>query len=120
MLQPINLVIGTAWTIAGLLSLGLALPLIANRVGRNSAYGVRFPESFRSEEAWFAINHFGGKRMALWSVPQILWGIAAYFVPMSNNTTAAIAVGTAPILFLLIGLFETWRFARRYDAATQR
>ena len=110
----------TAWTIAGLFSLGLAFPLIGNRLGRNSLYGVRFPESFRSEEAWFAINHFGGKRMALWSVPQILWGLAAYFVPMSNNTTVIILVGLLPLLFVLIPVIETWRFARRYDAATER
>ena len=56
MLQPINLVIGTAWLIAGLVCIGLSLPLIAGQIGRNSLYGVRFPESFASDEAWFATD----------------------------------------------------------------
>ena len=116
MLQPINIVIGTAWIVAGLMCVGLAIPLIANRIGPNPLYGIRFRESFQSDEAWYAINQFGGQRLALWSVPQIAWGIAAYFVPLNNNPTLTLAAGIAPLAFVLIPMFESWRFARRWTA----
>jgi uncharacterized membrane protein len=113
-MQTINLVIGIAWITSGLSCLGLSLPLIARRVGRNPLYGVRFPESFRSDEAWFAINRFGGQRLALWSVPQIICGIAALFVPLQDNSTLTLVIGFAPIVFVLIPAFESWRFAKRF------
>jgi hypothetical protein len=116
MLQAINIVVGTAWTLCGLICLGLAGPLIAKRVSPNSLYGVRFPEAFRSHDAWFAINHFGGKRMALWSIPQIICGVVAYFVPLEGNPLLTLLLGIAPILFVLIPALESWRFAKRYDA----
>ena len=112
-MSTINIVIGTAWVVAGLVSLGLSLPLIAKLVGRNSLYGVRFPEAFQSDEAWFAINRFGGRRFALWSLAQIAYGIGTYFMPLGNNAVFTILVGVVPIAFVLIPMFETWRFARR-------
>jgi hypothetical protein len=47
MLQAINILIGTAWTLCGLLCIGMAIPLITDRVGRNPVYGVRFRVSIR-------------------------------------------------------------------------
>jgi hypothetical protein len=114
MFETINIVIGTAWIFTGLTCLGLSVSLIAKRIGRNSLYGIRFPESFQSDEAWFAINHFGGQRLALWSIPQIAWGIGAYFVPLHDNPNFTILTGIAPIAFILIPGIESWRFAKRF------
>jgi hypothetical protein len=119
MLQPINIVIGTGWIIAGLVALGLSIPLMANRIGPNPLYGIRFRESFQSDQAWYAINQFGGKRMALWSLPQIACGIAAYFLPLDNNPTLTLVAGLAPLAFVLVPVLETWRFAKR-SATTER
>jgi hypothetical protein len=110
---PINLVIGTAWIVTGLVSLALALPLIAKRVGRNALYGVRFRESFESDEAWFAINHFGGQRLAWWSLPQIAYGVVVYFLPLTDKPGWTILAGVAPLAFILIPMLQAWRFARR-------
>jgi hypothetical protein len=114
MFQPINIVIGTAWILAGFVSLGLSLPLVARRVKRNPLYGVRFHESFASDEAWFAINHFGGQRMARWSIAQIGFGVFAYFAPLKDNTPLTLVAAVAPLAFILIPILETWRFAKRF------
>ena len=111
--QTINIVVGTAWVVAGLVSLGLSFPLIAGQVGPNPLYGARFREAFQSDEAWYAINRFGGQRFALWSLAQTACGIAAYFAPLKNNDALTIMVGVAPIAFVLIPMFQTWRFAKR-------
>jgi hypothetical protein len=72
--------------------------------------------AFRSDDAWFAINRYGGKRMALWSIAQITSGIAAFFVPKQGSPFRTIVLGIVPLLFVLIPAVESWRFARRYDA----
>lgn len=114
MLQPINLIIGTAWLVAGIVCIALSWPLIAGRIGRNALYGVRFPEAFESDEAWFAINRFGGQRLAWWSIALIACGLAAYFVPLQDNSALTLLVGFAPIVFIFIPMFESWRFAKRF------
>lgn len=107
--------IGASWTIAGLLSVALAMPLVRGQVGRNSLYGARFPESFQSDDAWFAINRFAGKRMIIWSMPIIILGVIAFFLPLQGNTTLALTLAFAPLTFVLIPVLESWRFARRYQ-----
>jgi hypothetical protein len=112
--DAVAITIGVSWTFAGLLCLALAVPLIRGQVGRNRLYGVRFPQSFQSEEAWLAINRFGGRRLAGWAVPLILVGVASFFLPLRSNTGLTLALGFAPLVFVLIPVLETWRFARRY------
>jgi len=111
-MDTVAITVGTGWTVAGLLGLGLAIPLIRGRVRRNRLYGVRFPQSFRSEEAWFAINRYGGKRLALWSVPLILVGLASFFLPLQSHPRLTWVLGFGPLVFILIPILQTWRFAR--------
>ncbi|HLL90616.1 MAG TPA: SdpI family protein [Tepidisphaeraceae bacterium] len=106
--------IGTSWTLVGLLCMALSVPLVRGRVGRNAAYGVRFPESFGSDEAWLAINRFGGKRLSIWSVPLVIVGLVSFFLPLQSNTALTLVLGFAPLAFILIPLFQSWRFARQY------
>src|SRR5262245_10722907 len=81
-MDAVAITIGISWTLAGLLCIGLSIPLIRGKVSRNAFYGVRFPESYQSDEAWFAINRFGGKRLALWSIPLIVVGVVSFFLPL--------------------------------------
>src|SRR4051812_28405941 len=113
-MDAVAITIGISWTLAGLLCIGLAIPLVRGRVGRNSFYGVRFPQSFQSDDAWFAINRFGGKRLMVWSVPLIAIGIICFFLPLQSHIGLTLAMGFAPLIFVLIPVFEAWRFARRY------
>jgi hypothetical protein len=53
----------------------LSIPLILRRVPMNSFYGIRFPESFKSEKNWFAINEYGGKALLLSTLPIVIYGI---------------------------------------------
>lgn len=109
----VAIAVGVGWIFAGLLCLGLSIPLMRGQVGRNPVYGVRFPASFESDDAWFAINRYGGKRMAIWSVPMILVGVAALFLPLQSNVGLALLLGFAPLVFILIPILATWRFAQR-------
>jgi hypothetical protein len=113
-MDPISLTIGISWTFAGLLCLALSVPLIRGQVRRNRIYGVRFPQSFQSDDAWRAINCYGGKRLAVWAIPLIGVGVVALFLPLQGKTGLTLVLGFAPIIFILIPVLEAWRFARRY------
>ena len=116
-MDPVAITIGLSWTLGGLICILLAIPLIRGRIGRNAFYGARFPQSFQSEEAWLAINRFGGKRLAAWAIPLIAVGLVSFFLPLQSNTPLTLALGFAPLVFIVIPAIQTWRFARRYPTA---
>ena len=112
-MDAVAMAVGISWTFVGLLCLGLAIPLARGRVRRNLLYGVRFAESLRSDEEWFEINRYGGRRMIVWSLPLIAVGIAALFLPLRSRPGLALFLGFAPLVLVLVPVVETWRFARR-------
>lgn len=113
-MDQVATIVGVAWALAGLACIALAVPLVRGRIGRNGVYGVRFPQSLQSDEAWFAINRFGGKRLIVWAVPLIVVGVVSFFLPLKSHPALALLLGFGPIVFILIPLVESYRFARRY------
>ena len=113
-MEIVSTTIGAGWIAAGLLTIGLAIPLPQGKVGRNALYGARFRQSFQSDDAWFAINRYGAKRMILWALPMIIIGIAALTIPLQTRPVLALLLGFAPLVFVLIPTLDTWNFARRY------
>lgn len=113
-MDPIALALGLTWSLAGLLIAALAVPLVRGRIRRNHFYGVRFPESFQSDEAWFAINRFGGKRLLVWSVPIVLLGIAAFFLPLRSHLALTLVLAFLPVVFVLVAAVESARFAKSF------
>jgi len=113
-MDAVAITVGISWTVVGLVCIGLAVPLVRGQVGRNALYGVRFPQSFQSDDAWFAINRFGGRRLIVWSIPLIVMGIVSFFLPLQSRTGLTLVLGFGPLIFILIPVVEAWRFARRY------
>lgn len=112
-MDAVALTVGISWTLAGLLCLAVSLPLVRGKVGRNAFYGVRIPQAFQSDEAWLEINRYGGKRLAIWSVPMVVTGVVCLFLPLQSNTALTLVLGFGPLAFVLIPLLESWRFAQR-------
>jgi hypothetical protein len=110
----VSMTIAGGWIAAGLLTIGLAIPLLQGKIGRNALYGARFRKSFQSDDAWFAINRYGAKRMILWALPMILVGITTLTIPLQSRPVFALLLGLAPLVFVLIPALDTWNFARRY------
>src|SRR5579885_888811 len=94
--------IGCSWVLCGLLMIGLSIPLVQGRIGPNRFYGVRFPESFHSESAWYAINRYGGRRLMIWAVPLLIVGIASFFLHVQGHAGLAWLLGFGPLVFVLI------------------
>ena len=100
----------------GILIILFSIPLIMRKIKMNSIYGVRIPQSFKSEENWYRINAYGGKQMILWSLPMILIGIlclSTTYYPHNENTLA-IVCGLCPIaLFIGGSIFNILRWSRK-------
>jgi len=62
-MDPTAIIIGISWILTGLICTKISIPLARGQVRRNGLYGFRFSESFQSDDAWFAINRFGGQRL---------------------------------------------------------
>ncbi len=118
-MDAVGITIGCGWIFTGLLCALLSVPLIRGRVKPNPIYGVRFRQSFQSDEAWFAINRFGGRQLAMWSMPLVLVGVVALFLPLRSHESLALVLGFAPLVFVLIPTVITWRFARQFDPKKQ-
>lgn len=113
-MDALALIIGFSWTLAGLLCLTLSVSLAVGRVPRNALYGFRVRESLASDNAWFAINRFAGKRAAICSFATIGWGVVVCFMPLAGNEALALFLGLAPLAFVGIPCLQTWRFAKRW------
>ncbi|MCB1232515.1 MAG: SdpI family protein [Verrucomicrobiae bacterium] len=100
----------------GLLGAGLSLPLIWRKVPMNRLYGVRFPQSFRSDEAWYAINAYGGKVLLVASI--LIVGAAVYGLLFPSP--AYFITGTVVILVsVLLACVECYRFARKWATRSE-
>jgi len=108
-----NLILGFVNIFAGLLIIALSIPLLKGKIKMNSLYGVRFAKSFASESHWYKINRYGAKQMILWAVFIVLVGIAAFFLPLQENSPLTLAIAFAPAILVLIPCVQSYRYAKR-------
>jgi len=113
-MDSVAIIVGVSWICMGVICISLSIPLRQGRVRMNGIYGIRFPQSFKSDEAWFAINRFGGARLIIWSIPMVISGIIAFFVPLNSHESLALIFGCGPLVFLFIAFIQSWNFAQRF------
>ncbi|HEY8961932.1 MAG TPA: SdpI family protein, partial [Luteolibacter sp.] len=73
--------VAIALLVGGLVIFLASLPLAYRKVPMNQAYGIRIQASFESEQRWYDINAYGGRRMAAWAWLIIFTGVLGFFVP---------------------------------------
>ena len=102
--------------LSGLLIFLLCLPLIYRKVPMNQTYGIRIAAAFKSEQRWYEINAYGGRRLAAGSVFIIVAGVVGFFVsPEYKGAYAFGSVGVA-LLSVLIPVVQVFRWSRNHDA----
>ncbi|GAA5482720.1 SdpI family protein [Haloferula sargassicola] len=73
---------------AGLLVALVAVPLILKKVPMNRWYGVRFPQSYRSDRLWYEINRHGGGYLLGTSLAWMTYGVCGLVEPGIWNENA--------------------------------
>lgn len=94
--------------IAAVLIILFSLPLVLGKVRMNGIYGIRIPESFRSEARWFQINRFGGILFLLWGVVLGVCGAVGLTLPDSQQAKymlISLAVVFGSLTLVTIAIF---------------
>ena len=86
-----------------------AVPLVRRKVKMNMLYGVRFARSYESDELWYRINEYGGRRLIQWSGVVAACGVAALLV--SDRLWASVLM-FAPFLYL-VPCVDSYLYSRR-------
>jgi hypothetical protein len=90
----------------------VSIPLLKGRVKMNRIYGVRFAQSFKSEEDWYALNRYGAQQLIFWSFVLIGVAIVALIVPMEGNPVLVVLFLLSPAIAACIGGIVTYAYAR--------
>ena len=100
-------------TLVGAVFLALSIPLVKNSVKMNYFYGVRIKKAFESEENWYKINNFAGKRLIFWSIILICIGILNYFIIIDKNSFLFDIFVLAPGIIIIPWIIEIYVFANK-------
>lgn len=94
-------VLGISNIIVALLVISISIPLVSNKIPMNRIYGIRFKQSFASQEKWYKINAYGGRQLIVWSIPLFLLGVATIFLPLSEKHFWIMVIACAPLIYLV-------------------
>lgn len=87
--------------VVGIMFIAVSVPLVLGKIGPNALYGFRIPAAFRSQEAWYDINAYGGRQLIYWSLALIASGILKILIPGFDDlddTPAAVMIIFGPLL----------------------
>jgi len=113
LILALKIIWGIVLLLTGLLVVAMAYPLIKGYVKMNHWYGVRFPQSFYSEESWYKINAYGGKVMVIWGLFMAIAGILFVFIPL-DSFAAVFAVFLGIHATVTVPVIVIYAYARRF------
>lgn len=108
-----TIAIGVLHIITALLIIAVSIPLVQNSVKMNSLYGIRIKKAYESEENWYKINEYGGKRLIFWSIVLICIGILTFFINVSEKSFFYKVIALAPVIVLIPCIIEIYIFAKK-------
>jgi hypothetical protein len=112
-----NIVLGIVNLGFAILITAISIPLVKRKIKMNPWYGVRIPKSFESEENWYKINAYGGKRLILWATLPAVIGIAAFFLPLDSDAGGTVLLtlllAFAPLIAIVPPIIEIVIFSRK-------
>ena len=97
----------------GLVLTLISVPLAQGRVPMNRLYGIRIPEAFASEQAWYRINAYGGRVLLVCGLLSIGFGLLARGAAPPADSPWMALFTVAPLLLPLLALPLILAFARR-------
>ncbi len=106
-----NLLLGLSNLACAGLFVMLAVPLVQRKVKMNRWYGVRIKKAFESDDNWYQINAYAGKRFILWASVLAGIGILTFFVPL-QHAGIVVLLACAPLI-AVIPCVEAMIFARK-------
>ena len=87
--------------------------MIYRKVPMNHFYGVRIAAAFESDQRWYDINAYGGRLMAIGSLPIVGAGVAGLFLPADWFLPYAWAATVVTLVSVLVPAVLVFRWSRR-------
>ena len=103
----------------GLLFIAISIPLIKRKVKINHWYGIRLPETMKSEEVWYEVNEICGKHLLIFGIIicliSILFYCGNFFTPFITTIifTSALLVGV--LIIVIMALMTTNEVSRKIN-----
>jgi len=91
----------------------LALPLVAQMVGPNYWYGFRLPGVYKNEPIWYAVNRYGGIRLALSGGAIVSAAVLFFTLPGLSVDAYALLVLGVVVLTMTLCIVQTTRYLKR-------
>lgn len=119
-MPAINIFLSSITIGCAVLYIALAIPLLRRRVKMNYFYGVRFKNSFVSDEAWYDINEYGARLMIYWSIPIIIAGIALLFVDLEANSLVTFLLAASAGILIVPSVVQSWLYSKKYSTEREQ
>jgi uncharacterized membrane protein len=100
----------TLYVGAGLLLIGLSVPLIRRKVRPNGWYGFRVPQTRVDPDIWYAANAYAGKHLLGVGVVTVLTAVGLYRVPGITLDTYALACAGIILAALAVCVIQCFRY----------
>lgn len=98
----------------GLLMIGLALPLRAEKVKPNIWYGFRVRATLENPALWYAVNKHAALRLLWTGVAMIMSAIVFAFIPnLTVDTYALLCLAVFAVVFG-VGVAQSVRYMRQW------
>ena len=98
------------YVISGIVLVGLALPLLWEKVPPNPVYGFRLPATMNDPKVWYATNKFGAKRLMVTGISTVVAAAIFYFIPGITVDGYALACLFVFALVFTVGLVQSLRY----------
>jgi hypothetical protein len=98
---------------SGLVLAGVCVPLILGKIPPNGLYGFRVRKTIEKPEIWYPVNKYGGLRLLVASLLEVLAAIGFYFVQGLGIDTYAYAVLIVWVVMFTIAIVSSFRFMNK-------
>jgi hypothetical protein len=95
---------------AGLLLIGLAVPLIRRKVRPNGWYGFRVRQTLADPDVWYAANAYAGNCPLVVGVITVLTAVGLHRVPGITLEAYALACGGIILTALAVCVIQCFRY----------
>ena len=96
-----SIVVPISLIVVGFVGIGLAIPVLLNRIPRNQVYGFRTKLTLSSDEIWYPANRFAAKLLIAWGMVNVLIAIPAlWMLPLSGTAQLVLCVPPLSIVAL--------------------
>ncbi len=103
--------------VAGLVMIGLGVPLVAGRIGRNQLYGYRTRATLNDDRVWYPVNALSGIWLIWAGLLSLAIGVLLLIFRANDDAAQLVLILGVPALSicLVVGIYRSWKLATAID-----